>query len=168
MIYKPPITEDKAQYVPLVVKSKDFLIGYVSALQFIETVVIDTLRENGVDVDLRDLDLCLDSSRFNDILENGQRESNLSKKEIKQYYTKMIQRKKDLMEDNHPDNNANVFSDSFLTVECICGLGIYSFARNKLPEGQFKCGNCGRVIIDYTGHDDYEYEYDGKIRKQEE
>ena len=41
---------------------------------------------------------------------------------------------------------------------------IYSFKTEKdIPDKPFKCSQCGRTIIDYTYHNDSEYEFDGQI-----
>jgi len=162
MHYKPPKVNNRSQWVPIVVKNKDWLVGYISGINLIETLVINSLEENGININLRGLDLCLDSSRFNDIMENGKRESSCTAKEIKNYYKKIIQEKIDMVEEEHPENNDKVFSDCFLEVECVCGLGVYTFkSANEIPNHPLKCQICGRIIIDYTDHDDDEFEYDG-------
>lgn len=161
MRYKPPKTEEKEQWVPIVVKNKDWLVGYVSGIQMIESIISSTIEENGMEIDFRGLDLCLDSSRFNDIMENGKRESECTKNEIKNYFKRIINEKVDMIKENHPDNG-NVFDNCFLEVECICGLGIYSFKTPKeIPDKQFKCSICGKVVIDYTDTNDEDFEYDG-------
>lgn len=167
MRYKPPMINKKPQFVPLVAKNRDWLIGYISGVKMIENVVIETLRNNGVEIDLKGIDLCLDSSRFNDLMENGKRESNCSEEEIREYYKKVISNKINRIHESHPDNIKKLFSGNFLEVECTCGFGVYFFKEPKdIPDKQFKCQNCRRVIIDYSGHDDEEYDYDGNLKKR--
>jgi len=164
MRYKAPKFDNKAQWVPIVVKDKDWLIGYVAGIQMIESLVLDTLAENGVEIDLRGIDLCLDSSRFNDILENGRRESECTQSEMKKYYSDMVEEKMTMIKESHPDNDVSVFDDCFLEVECGCGLGVYVFKTpHEIPDKRFKCQVCGRTIIDYTYHDDEEFDFDGEI-----
>jgi len=168
MRYKPPKVKNHAQWVPIVAKDKDWLIGYVSGIQMIEGLVLDTLRDNGVEIDLRGIDLCLDSSRFNDVLENGKRESECTKEEIKKYYGQMVEEKLAMIKDKHPDNDSSVFEDCFLEVECVCGLGVYTFkTSNEIPDKPFKCQICGRTIIDYTLHDDEDFDFDGETSRIE-
>lgn len=163
MIYKPPIHNGKQIWVPIVVKSKDFLVGYVSGMSLIEDMLVDALQSNNIEIDLKGIDLCINSSRFNDILENDQREANCTEDELKKYYTKMVQNKINKVESHHPDNQ-HVFDSCFLEVECPCGLGIYSFkTQYEVPKENFNCQICGRTIIQYTGHDDDDYEYDGNL-----
>lgn len=165
MRYKPPKINKKPQFVPFVVKNKDWLVGYVSGIKMIENLIVDTLKDNGIEIDLRGIDLCLDSSRFNDIMENGKRESNCSEEEIRKYYKEIIENKLCSIQDSHPDNTEEIFCGNFLKVECTCGLGIYFFKESiDVPDEQFRCQNCGRVIIDYSGHDDEEYDYDGNLK----
>jgi len=164
MQYKSPIFEGKHQWVPIVVKNKDWLLGYISGIKMFENIVLDSIEEQGYNINLKGIDLCLDSSRFNDILENGKRESICSKSEIQEYYKRMIEDKIDMVKDQHPDNEEGIFADCFLEVECVCGLGIYVFKEpDEIPENQFKCRVCGRVVIDYTNHDDEEFDYDGSL-----
>lgn len=165
MIYKAPKINNKVYWIPIVVKNKDYLMGYIIGSRTVENIIVDSLNNAGImNLDNLDLDLCLDSSRFNDVLENDKRESELSKNEIKEYYEKLVLKKFNKFENSHPDNNINLFDDYFLTVECPCNLGVYSFKTlEDIPDKRFKCIECGRILIDYTGHDDYEYEFDGKI-----
>jgi hypothetical protein len=165
MHYKPPTNDNGVeQWVPIVVKNRDYLVGYISGLKLIEELVLDSLRENGVDIDLRGIDLCLDSSRFNNILENDKREDNCSEIEFREYYTRIVEQKMDKIMEYHPDND-DVF-DCFLEVECSCGLGIYTFKDPKdVPNKSFSCQICGRTIIDYTNQNDGEFEYDGEHLK---
>lgn len=165
MRYKPPKINKKPQFVPLVAKNKDWLVGYISGIKMIESTVFNALKENGIKVNLRGINLCLDSSRFNDIMENGKRESNCSKEEIKKYYKEIIKDNLDCVQEFHPDNNDNIFSGNFLEIECTCGLGVYFFKESSdVPDKQFKCQNCGKVIIDYCDHNDCEYEFDGNLK----
>lgn len=165
MRYKPPKTENKEQWVPIVTKNKDWLVGYISGIQMIRSLIENSLEENGIEIDFRGLDFCLDSSRFNDLMENGKRESECTDKEIKSYYEKIIEKKIDMIREEHPDNGSN--SEYFLEVECSCGLGVYFFKSPKeVPDKQFVCSICGRVVIDYTNKNDEEYDYDGDVSKR--
>jgi len=161
MKYNPPLFEGKPQWVPICVKDKTWLCGYISGIQMIESIIAESLEENGMEIDFRGLDLCLDSSRFNDIMENGKRESECTPSEIKKYYERIIEEKIDIIKEQHPDNG-QVLENYFLEVECSCGLGVYLFKTSKeVPEKQFRCSICGKVVIDYTDKNDEEFDYDG-------
>ncbi len=163
MLYKAPKIDNIPQWVPIVVKNKDFLIGYIRGKNLIEDLLTDVLEKNNIVVDFHGIDLCLDSSRFNDILENGKRESELSKKELNQYISDMVKNKIDLIKHDHPENK-NVFGEYFLRIDCVCELGTYIYKEEEnIPSNNLVCELCGRTLIDYTGHDDEEFDYDGDI-----
>jgi len=161
MHYRPPKTDNKDQWVPIVAKNKDWLVGYIGGIQMIESIIAGSLEENGMEIDFRGLDLCLDSSRFNDIMEDGKRESECTSNEIKKYYERIIEEKIDMIKEQHPDNG-QVLENYFLEAECSCGLGVYLFKTPKeVPEKPFRCSICGKVVIDYTDKNDEEFDYDG-------
>jgi len=166
MHYRPPKTDNKDQWVPICVKDKTWLVGYISGIQMIKSIIENSLEENGMEIDFCGLDLCLDSSRFNDLMENGKRESECTQNEIKKYYERIIDKKIDMIKEHHPDNG-KALEDYFLEVECSCGLGIFLFKTPKeIPEKQFRCSVCGRVVIDYTNQNDEDFEYDGDASKR--
>jgi len=163
MKYKPPIKDNKPLYVPIVTKSKDYLVGYIHAMNLFKEVFEVSLSKMGIEIDTSDFEMCLDSSRFNDIMRNDERSSNCSKEEIKQHLKEMFESKVIKMKEHHPDNESKVLENIILKIECPCGLGFYSFENIKdIPEEPLKCSTCGRLIIDYTGHYDNDYEFDGE------
>lgn len=163
--YHSPKDTDKEYWVPVVVKNKDYLVGYIHGMNMLQDIVVEGLKQAGVDLGGLDIDLCLDSTRFNDVLENGVRESELTREQLQEYYENTVKEKFECAQEKHPDNDPKVFGNEFIKVECPCGLGIYTFKRpQSLPETNVKCSICGRTIIDYTGHDDFEYEYTEKRR----
>jgi ribosomal protein S27E len=140
----------KEYYVPVVVKNRDYLIGFLDAMAAISPIV---------DVDYT----ALDSMRFTDVLPDGQRRRNLTPQEIidsldvsdsKNHITEPNQTK-ELEVDNIP----------FLEVNCSCGNYIKFEHPSELPKTTRKCELCGNVLIDYTGHDQDDYEYDGDQMK---
>jgi len=166
MHYKSPKFENKEQWVPVVAKNKDWLVGYISGIQMLESLISNSLEENGMAMDLRGLDLCLDSSRFNDVMEDGKKESDCTINEIRKYYDQIIDKKLDMIKEHHPENG-DVLKDYFFEVECSCGLGIFLFKTPKeIPDKPFKCNVCGRTVIDYTNHNDEEYEYEGNTTQR--
>jgi len=158
--YHSPKDVNKEYWVPIVVKNKDYLVGYINGMNMIQNILVDGLKQVGVDLGTWDIDLCLDSTRFNDMLENGKHESQLTQEELKTYYETSVKEKFEISQEKHPDNDPKIFEDVFLKVECSCGLGIYTFKREQsIPETNIKCSICGRTIVDFTGHSDTDYEY---------
>lgn len=160
MKYQAPQINDKPYYVPIVVKNKDYLIGYIHAMTLFKSIIKKSLNQIGLDIDLDCFDNCLDSTRFNDIMANDKRIVDFTDEEYIEYLKDMIERKKEKITSNHPDNKVD--DVSLLRIDCTCGLGFYSFNKiEDIPDKSFRCNVCGRIILDYTNHYDTEYEYDG-------
>lgn len=156
MKYKSPINDQGQEYfVPIVTKSKEHLIGYLSAFMYL----LDVLEFPGI------IDLNLDSSRFNDVVDDGRRLSTMTKAEIKKMMLSNITQygseEMDKKQKSHPDNKQGILRKSLLEFDCGCG-GFYSFNKiDEIPTTDFSCGICGKLLIQYTGHYDVEYEFDG-------
>jgi len=163
MHYKYPVIDDKPQWVPIVVKNKDYLVGYIEGIQLISEIVTGVLNNHKISIDLSCVDPCIDSSRFNDILENGKREADCSNEYLKKYYENIVKNRIELLNDTHPENKGEFENEIFFQIQCNCGLGIYIFkTANEIPEEPLKCSNCGRTIIDYTGCTDDKIEFEGQ------
>lgn len=153
--YLNPISAEtgKRYFVPCVIKNHDALVYHVRG-KIMGTN--DTLNQFRI-TDAVDINLEVSSLRFNDILPNGKSYSKLKPNEIAKMhddnYSDMVSKLK------HPENNVSYKDDSFFSLTCPhCG-NYYSFMINEMPYETFFCGLCERVIIDYTGVDDWEYEY---------
>ncbi|MEM4261039.1 MAG: hypothetical protein QXG00_07395 [Candidatus Woesearchaeota archaeon] len=169
MKYKAPEIDNKPYYVPIVVKDKSYLIGYIHAMKLFTSIFEECMRRNGIEINFTNFEFYLDSTRFNDILMNGKRISELSIEEMQQFIKNKFEENIAKINEKHPDNNIQTSKEYLLQIECPCGLGFYNFSRiEQIPETSIKCSNCGRVILDYTGHYDTEFdEYDGKDFKNE-
>ena len=167
MYYTPPILNGKPYYVPIVAKNKDFLIGYINAVIDSKELLCDTLESINtnlhLDLDLDIINIMLNSSRFNDILENGKRESEMSDNDFKKYIYDIVHNATNKINADNTENNVQY--NHILEVECSCGLGYYSWdTYESLPEETFKCTNCGKVLIHYSGHSIHEYQFqEGKV-----
>jgi len=161
MKYEAPTKDGKRYWVPVVCKNRDHLIGYLEGMRLMEDLILDSLVQSGIDIDVSTIDLFLDSGRFNDILEDGRRESELTDIDRKNLIQKMVDSKSLRIQEEHIEND--VKDDiSVLNIECSCGYGFYSWnSLEELPNDIFMCQHCGRVMIDYTGYDDVEFDYDG-------
>ena len=159
MKYKAPVTEKGQLYwIPVVCRDKSFLVGYLEGTSFTEMMTMDVLESMDITLEL-DKELCIDSSRFNDIMEDGRREHDLTVDEKQQMLVDMFKDRVEHLKDSHPDNKVN-YSD-VLNLECSCGYGFYSWENTTdIPDKQFNCVHCNRVLIDYTGHYDDEFEFD--------
>lgn len=159
-VYKSPVDENgKPYYVPVVVKNKDSLVGYIKGLDYGREVITDVMDSMGIAVTLPRLDVMLDSNRYNDILKNGKHESEMSESDMKEYLLDLLE---EISAKLDSGSEQGVFDEDILHIECLCGLGIYSWNDyNLIPEKTFKCTECGKVLIHYTGINEYELEYEG-------
>jgi hypothetical protein len=169
MIYEPPIYEGKQQYVPIVSKNVDQLIGFLRGVNSYLDVVTESLEMVGledVEFDVTNADfLDLSSLNFNDIMEDGRRESTLSKKDKEEYFYNLMENAKQLVMVKYEKTDAK-YTD-ILRLSCRCELGHYFWHKySDIPTDTFKCEICGRVLIHYTGHDDWDYEFDENITKE--
>jgi len=160
MKYTSPLKNSKPYWIPIVCKNKDYLVGYLNGVGLIEFTFTDVFKQLEIDFNFKNLDLFLDSSRFNDVMEDGRREHEIDEDEKKQIFIDIFKNKLDSISNNHIENNTNY--DDILRIECPCGFGYYAWKEFKdIPAEQFKCAECNRVLIDYTGNNDYNYEFDG-------
>jgi hypothetical protein len=161
MKYEAPTKNGKRYWVPVVCKNKDHLVGYLEGMRLMEDLILDSLVQAGIDIDVSAMELFLDSGRFNDILKDGRRESELTDIDKKMLIKDLVETKTARMNEVHMEND--IEDDiSVLNVECTCGYGFYSWnSLDELPNDIQVCQQCGRIIIDYTGYDDSEFDYDG-------
>lgn len=162
MVYESPIDNDgNPYYVPVVAKNRDFLVGYIKGLDLGREILIDVMESVGVKVNLGKLDVVLDSNRFNDILKNGKHESEMTVDDMKEYIFDIFNEVSSKLDSDSSEIGA--FDNDLLHVECSCGYGFYSWVNYEdIPEETFHCGECGKVLIHYTGIDDFKLEYDEK------
>ena len=158
MHYNAPKENNVPYFVPIVAKNKEFLVGYLYGIKDGKSIIHDALKSINIDLDLGPVDVILDSTRFNDMLANGKRESEMSHKELQKYIEDIVDDVTRKITDDNVENN--IESENILEVECVCGIGYYAWRTyESLPEESFKCTNCGKVLIDYCGHYEYEYEF---------
>lgn len=158
MYYNPPEENGNPYYVPIVAKNKDLLIGYLRGINDGKILITEALESVNIDIDFGPVDVILDSTRFNDILEDGRRESELSRDELAKYINDTVEILTNKMLGDNSENN--IKRENVLDVECSCGLGYYAWRTyDDIPEESFKCTNCGKVLIDYCGKYDHEYDF---------
>lgn len=138
------------QFVPLVAKNRDVLVGFLRGLSNFE--LGDTMF---------DMVLTMSSARFTDILPGNIRRRNLTIEDqiqaIVDYRVGMFVR------ENEDEESEEVLEDDvFLKLHCECG-NYYEFKNESdIPKTIHKCDVCGRYLIDYTNKEDDEFIYDGK------
>lgn len=161
MIYPAPKQNDKEYVVPVVTKNKDTLVGFLQGFKSGLDVSEITLAACGVRMEFEswnDADnLDLSSKRFNDVVCDGVRESDMSALEKKEYFKKFIEQAHNTLQskENYVD-----YLD-VLRISCSCGMGFYSWKSiSDIPTKNVKCDICGKYVIHYTEHDDWMFEFD--------
>jgi len=151
MVVELPRNEDGKQYwVPIIAKNKEQLIGFVSAYKTFSFFY---------DTPISDMELMLSSERFSDIMKDGVRMRELSRNELKERIKKVLDEPD---RGEHIENDESIYEDNLITVTCPqCGM-FYSFKNStEVPEENFKCQMCNRVVIHYTGVDEDRVQFDG-------
>ena len=134
-------------YVPVVVKSRDYLIGFLTAL-------------NSLDDILKYDETILDSCRYNDWLPDGSRRRDRSTEEIKEIMNQHFE-SLNVKENENEESEDNYF----FKVSCSCGNFHGFYHPVEIPHENLKCELCGKILIDYCGYHDYETDYDGDVDK---
>jgi len=149
--FNAPVNSDGNPYwIPIVVKNKSYLLGFINSYQFISDIY---------DISVKDIEIAISSDRLNDVLMDGTRIQTLTRKELKEklkflYFTEV--------KENHPENNTNILNQYYLSVSCVnCGM-FYGFKNEaEVPEKDFTCDVCGNSLIMYVDeYDDY-FSFDG-------
>lgn len=136
-------------YVPVVVKSRDYLIGFLDALDAVSS-------EFQFDFS------ATDSQRFNDWLPNNKRRRDLTDEEIIEVLKEFDESRsiKEVGIDKVV-NEDEIEIQPYFEINCICG-NYHSFNTNtEIPREKLECEICGKLLIDYTNVEDDDVEYDG-------
>lgn len=159
MKYNPPLTKDgEIQHVPIVMRNRDTLIGYLKAYG-------DLLSNVGEIIDLSNEEIVsklasrLDSSRFNNYIDDGVDSKKMSEEQIEEF-------KKDRLDLSrrsiHPENEEVELDIGFFSIDCACGNFITFKTIKDVPQETFQCDICDRTLIHYIHIDDEDVEFDGE------
>lgn len=149
--FNAPLNKEGREYwIPVVVKNKSYLLGFIEAFATISEIH---------DISISDTEIALSSDRFNDILMDGSRIQNLSRNQLKEKIKKIILSTKE----EHEENSEDILKDYLLSVSCPnCGM-FYGFkTENEIPEKDFQCNICDNMVIIYTNVNDDYFDFDGK------
>jgi hypothetical protein len=136
----------KDYYVPVVVKNRDYLIGFLDAVSAIS---------DEMEVDFT----ALDSMRLTDVLPDGRRRRDLDPIAIMESIVSNT-------EGTVVETTMELQEQPYFEVHCNCGNYIKFDSPHELPTVTRKCELCNKVLIDYTGHDQDDYDYDGDEEKR--
>lgn len=151
--YEPPLYNGVHQWVAVIAKNRDWLLGYIKSLQ--DNTLLD---ENGAELeDEFQPTFFLDSTLYCDLVDDGVFYSTMNEIERKKY----IKEKTDIAIDYKKESKkSNVdFSHYQFSITCKCGNFIGFKHLREIPETNMQCGLCDRLLIEYTGNDIYDYTY---------
>jgi hypothetical protein len=148
----PKDKNGKRLWVPIVVKNKDYLLGYIESCR---------VAYDNYELPLNKCLLSLGSDRFNDTMMNDKKPNEMSKDELTELVTDMIDESVTLDPD-YADNDSSIYYDNQLVVECPeCRMVEIFKTDEEVPEEDFSCLSCGRKLIIYTNSSDSEFVYEG-------
>lgn len=161
--YKNPVYQGKPQFVPVVIKDRDCLICFIGHMHLI-VENIGYLLEDMPEISkktakeiLQDVEsscLNLDNTRFNGYAKDGLNLNKISKKDLIETIKKSME-----PEEITRHTGEDILGDSYFYIHCCCGNFISFEGPEDVPEKNFHCGVCNRVLIDYTEKHDFEFEY---------
>jgi len=157
--YIAPKTKDgKIQQCPVVCKNRDVLIGHINCLNSIMNGLIQC---NRLDDEIAfAMDLGLDSTRFNNWIDDGVDCSNMSPEEIHEILNSRVDSLLN-RNSNHPENNRTNLNPGFFSVDCTgCGNFVRWNNAKEIPYEDYKCDLCDRVLIHYIHLDDEDIIFD--------
>jgi hypothetical protein len=147
----PKDENGKIYWIPIVMKNKDYLVGYIEAYKTLSIIY---------EIPVSELHHTLSSSdRFNDVLQDGTRMRDLSNEELKNKLKEMISVPN---KGGHPENDEELYKDIILTIDCVHCNMFYSFKKiEEIPDESLNCSTCGKTLILYTNLNEDEIIYEG-------
>lgn len=166
MKYIAPIYKGKPQWVPVCVKSKDVFVGYIETLNHL----IQSFAEALKDVDDEKLNenfmylisrSNVDSSRFNYVGYDGEDIRNVPIEDFEEEEKQKI--KEQINSQNEHTENSGIEEDVIYQVDCECGNSVSFKTIDEIPDKDFNCWLCERVLIQYTGVYDHQIEVEREV-----
>jgi len=151
--FNSPLNKDNKPYwIPIVVRNKSFLLGFINAYH-----VINEMH----DIEMNGMEVSLSSDRFNDILMDGSRMQNLTRSQLKNKLKEMYFKTHTT---KHQENSGNILDEYYMSLNCInCGMFYGFHNETEVPENDFKCDVCDNVLISYINEDDDYFDFEGDI-----
>ena len=150
MIYKIPLYKNKIAYIPIVVKNKDVFVGHILCLN-------DLLMSIAPFVDMSNESLLysitrstLDSSRFTGVMLEGVEIGEISDKDFVEKEKEKIKTQLNSHKE-HPENRIDMDDDVLYEIDCECGNRVSFKSIEEIPDKDYSCGICERILIQYIG-----------------
>ncbi len=160
MKYIAPLKDGKIQHVPVAIKNKDVLVGYLENFTNVLAAMVDLVEEPDEDF-LINIAPHIDSSRFNGYVDDGVDGNKMSDEEFDDFRRTQVRNIINASKE-HPENHFDDADDYFFEIDCTCGNRACFKTIKEIPEKDFNCDICDRVLIQYLGVYDYEVESENK------
>lgn len=147
----PKTSNGRLQWVPIVVKNKDYLIGSISAVQNFGSMV---------GLMISDWPSLLSSERFTDVVSCDRRFSTMTNAERMVFVKEIVTESETRNSQEHL--NGESLNEYIFSISCNCGNFVGFKDTSEIPKDGLVCSVCGRVLIDYTHKNDDSFIYDGK------
>ena len=103
----------------------------------------------------------LDSQRFGQYLPDGSKREDRTVEEIQE----IIKNYRESFHVKENEQDAEIEEEEYFTVSCNCGNHYVYYGGEEIPKEDLHCGICGKLLIYYTGVDDYNFVYNGPLEK---
>ena len=142
--YVNPLHKGKPQFVPVVAKNRDELVGLINGYSSV-------IEISGQVILFKILSDLTGSHRYSAVLHEDFEVSKHTLNELVAYVQDRVTRTLDLLD---KESDYSIYDDYLLPVSCTCG-SFYGFKDfTDIPEEDFDCVDCGRAVIQYIGHSD--------------
>ena len=141
----------KEEYIRVVAKNRDYLVGFLDSM--------NALKDN-MDI-LKEDPSILDSQRFSQFLPDGSKREDRTVDEIQ----KIIKNYRESFHVKENEQDDEIEEEEYFTVSCGCGNHRIFYGAEEIPKEDFHCEVCGKLLIYYSGIDDYNFVYNGPLEK---
>lgn len=169
LIYNPPKDNNGNNiWIPVVVKNRESLIYFIKGYQYTTYIYAQIFAQSGGKIEIKGHDFPISSETYNDTLMNGKKQRDLTDKELDDYYATLRENITEKYEKINNTNGENTVKCSdtdepYFNIDCPgCGMPVLFAVSNEIPYDDLNCPMCERQLIDYTGHDECEFIYDGE------
>jgi hypothetical protein len=165
--YKNPVYKGKKQFVPVVMKDRDCLICFISQMHSVVENIGELLEEmpgvkkktaKEIIEHITSSCLNLDNTRFNGYAKDGLNLNTIDQNELKDILVNFSESQE--IAKLTGENGENILGESYFYINCCCGNYVSFKGPENIPEKNLNCDLCERLLIDYTGKHDFEFEYD--------
>lgn len=164
--YKNPVYQGKPQFVPVVIKDRDCLICFIEQMHSVVENIgylledmpkISKKMAKEIIQNIESSCLNLDNTRFNGYAKDGLNLNTIDEKDLVDIINKATEAEESAKKTG--ENGEDILGDNYFYIHCNCGNYVAFKGPENIPDKNLQCDLCDRVLIDYTGKHDFEFEY---------